>query len=154
MEAKLLQRHGCLIIGSPVASRDRAPRTQYRRTASGSVPRAKAETAALHTRRLRGSFVGLRLRSPRSWCSLPLRRLAERRREEMLWNVEERKPAAIRRREVVDRFDDNLDCLIAGMHFDANLRVCKIYFVSTTIAAADDGVGHVNGSPWLAAVLA
>jgi len=66
----------------------------------------------------------------------------------MLWNVEERKPAAIRRREVVDRFDDNLDCLIAGMHFDANLRVCKIYFVSTTIAAADDGVFIRNGSSW------
>ncbi len=116
------------------------------------TPRAKAETVALHT-----AVAGLRWSTTtlaRSWRSLPLRRLAERRREEMLWNVEERKPAAIRRREVVDRFDDNLDCLIAGMHFDANLRVCKIYFVSTTIAAADDGVGHVNGSPWLAAVLA
>jgi hypothetical protein len=64
-------------------------------------------------------------------------------------NVEERKPAAIRRREVVDCFDDDLDCLIAGIHFDANLRVCKIYFVSTTVAAADDGVGNVSGSPWL-----
>ena len=72
----------------------------------------------------------------------------------MLWNVEERKPAAIRRREVVDCFDDNFDCPIAGINFDANLRVCKIYFVSTTIPAADDGVGHVSGSPWLPDVLA
>ena len=67
----------------------------------------------------------------------------------MLWNVEERKPAAIRRRKVVDCFDDDLDCLIAGIHFDANLRVFKIYFVSSTVAAADDGVGHVSGCPWL-----
>jgi hypothetical protein len=70
----------------------------------------------------------------------------------MLWNVEERKPAATRKREVVNCFDDDLDCLIAGMHFDANLRVFKIYFVSTTIVAADDGVGHVR-SPWLSGVL-
>jgi hypothetical protein len=67
----------------------------------------------------------------------------------MLRNVEQRKPAAIRRREVVDCFDDDLDCPIAGINFDANLRVCKIYFVSTTIPAADDGVGHASGSPWL-----
>ena len=63
----------------------------------------------------------------------------------MLGDVEERKPAAIRRREVVDCFDDDLDCLIAGIHFDMNLCVFKIYFVSTTITAADDGVGHVSG---------
>jgi hypothetical protein len=69
----------------------------------------------------------------------------------MLWYVEEHKPAAIRRREVVDCFDEDLDCLIAGIHFDANLSVFKIYFVSTTIAAADDGVRHVSGSPWLPA---
>jgi hypothetical protein len=25
----------------------------------------------------------------------------------------------------------------------------KIYFVSTTIPVADDGVGHVSGAPWL-----
>jgi len=67
----------------------------------------------------------------------------------MLWNVEERKPAAIRRREVIDCFDDDSDCLIAGIHFDANLRVFKIYLMSTTIAAADDGVWQVSGSPWL-----
>ncbi len=72
----------------------------------------------------------------------------------MLWYVEERKPAAIRRREVVDCFDEDLDCLIAGIHFDANLCVFKIYFVSTTIAAADNGVGHVGGSPWLPARIA
>jgi hypothetical protein len=53
----------------------------------------------------------------------------------MLWYVEERKPAAIRRREVVDCFDQDLDCLIAGIHFDANLCVFKIYFVSTTLPA-------------------
>jgi hypothetical protein len=38
-------------------------------------------------------------------------------------------------------------------HFDANLCVFKIYFVSTTIAAADNGVGHEGGSPWLSPVL-
>jgi hypothetical protein len=59
----------------------------------------------------------------------------------MLWYVEEHKPAAIRRRE-------DLDCLIAGVHFDANLSVFKINFASTTIAAVDDGVRHVSGSPW------
>jgi hypothetical protein len=69
----------------------------------------------------------------------------------MLWYVEEHKPPAIRRHEVVDCFDEDLDCLIAGIHFDANLSVFKIYFVSTTIAAADDGVRHVSGSPWLPA---
>ena len=69
----------------------------------------------------------------------------------MLWYVEERKLAATRRREVVDCFDEDLDRLIAGIHFDANLSVFKIYFVSTTIAAADDGVRHVSGSPWLPA---
>jgi len=47
----------------------------------------------------------------------------------MLGNVEERKPAAIRSHEVVDCFDDDLDCLIARINFDANLYVCKIYFV-------------------------
>jgi hypothetical protein len=67
----------------------------------------------------------------------------------MLRNVEQRKPAAIRGREVVDCFDDDLDCPIAGINFDANLRVCKIYFVSATIPASDDGVGHVRGAPWL-----
>ena len=46
----------------------------------------------------------------------------------MLWGgVDERKPVAIRRREVVDCFDDDLDCLIAGIHFDTNLCVFKIY---------------------------
>jgi hypothetical protein len=63
---------------------------------------------------------------PRSWRSLPLRRRAERGREKMLWYVEARKPAAIRRREIVDCCDEDLDCLIAGIHFDANLRVFKI----------------------------
>jgi hypothetical protein len=29
----------------------------------------------------------------------------------------------------------------------------QIYFVSTTIAAAYNGVGHVGGSPWLPAAL-
>src|SRR5271167_4485745 len=67
----------------------------------------------------------------------------------MPWYVEQRKRAAIRRREVVDCFDDDLDCLIARINFDANLRVCKIYFVSAAIPAADDGVGHASGSPWL-----
>ncbi len=62
----------------------------------------------------------------------------------MLGNVEERKPAAIRSREVVDCFDDDLDCLIAGIHFDVNLRIFKIYFMSTAIRAADDGVWHVS----------
>jgi hypothetical protein len=71
---------------------------------------------------------------------LPLCRRAERRREKMLWYVEERKSAAIRRRELVDRFDEDLDGLIAGMYFDANLCVFKIYFVSATIAAADNVV--------------
>jgi hypothetical protein len=52
----------------------------------------------------------------------------------VVWYVVERKPAAIRRREVVDCYED-LDCLIAGIHFDADLRVFKIYFVSTSIAA-------------------
>lgn len=66
----------------------------------------------------------------------------------MLWNVEQRKPAAIRRREVVDCFNDDLDCFVAGIHFDANLRVFKIYFVPAAIAAANDGVGHVS-SPGL-----
>jgi hypothetical protein len=61
----------------------------------------------------------------------------------MLWYVEERKPAAIRRPEVVDCFDEDLDCLIAGIRFDANLCVFKIYLVSTTIVAADNGVRHV-----------
>ncbi len=67
----------------------------------------------------------------------------------MLWYVEERKSAAIRRRELVDCFDEDLDGLIAGMYFDANFCVCKIYFVSATIAAADDGVRQVSGPPWL-----
>jgi hypothetical protein len=71
----------------------------------------------------------------------------------MLWNVEERKSAAIRRREVVDCFDDDLDCLIAGIYFDANLRVFKTYFVSAAIAVADDGVGYMSGSPWHSDVL-
>jgi hypothetical protein len=52
---------------------------------------------------------------------LPPFRLAERRREEMPWDVEERERAAIRRREVVDCFDNDLDRLITGIHFDANL---------------------------------
>jgi hypothetical protein len=88
-------------------------------------------------------FVGLRLCWPRSRRSLPLRRCAESRREETLGNVEERKPATIRSREVVGCFDDDLDCLIAGIHFDANLRIFKIYFMSTAIRAANDGVWHV-----------
>ena len=66
----------------------------------------------------------------------------------MLWNVEQRKTAAARRREVVDCFNDDLDCFVTEMHFDANLRVLKIYFVPAAIAAANDGVGHVS-SPWL-----
>src|SRR5215470_4556945 len=65
----------------------------------------------------------------------------------MLWKVEERKPATARRRAVVDCLDDDLDCLIAGIHSDANLHISKIYFVSVTIAGADDGVGHVSNSP-------
>src|ERR1700687_2088021 len=67
----------------------------------------------------------------------------------MLRNVQQRKPAAIRRREVVNCFDNDLDCPIARINFDAKLHVCKIYFVSATIPVADDGVGHVSGSPWL-----
>src|SRR5271163_4534945 len=67
----------------------------------------------------------------------------------MLRNVEQRIPAAIRRREFVNCFDDDLDCPIAGINFDANLSVCKIYFVSAAIPAADDGVGHASGSPGL-----
>ena len=67
----------------------------------------------------------------------------------MLRNVQQRIPAAIRRREVVNCFDNDLDCSIARINFDANLRVCKIYFVSATIPVADDGVGRVSGSPWL-----
>jgi hypothetical protein len=67
----------------------------------------------------------------------------------MLWNVEERKPATVRRREVVDCLDDDPDCLIAGIHSDANLDIFKIYFVPVTIAGADDSVGHVNSSPRL-----
>lgn len=63
----------------------------------------------------------------------------------MLGNVEERKPAAIRSREVVGCFDDDLDCLIAGIHLDLNLRIFEIYFMSTAIKAADDGVWHVSG---------
>ncbi len=62
----------------------------------------------------------------------------------MLWNVEQRKPAAIRRREIVDCFDDDLDGFVAGIHFDANLSVFKIYFVPAAIAAANNGVGHVS----------
>jgi hypothetical protein len=58
----------------------------------------------------------------------------------MLWNIEERKPATVRRREVVDCFDDDFDCFIAGIYFDANLRVFKIYFVSVTIAGVDGKV--------------
>jgi hypothetical protein len=67
----------------------------------------------------------------------------------MLRNVQQRIPAAIRRREVVSCFDDDFDCLIAGINFDANLCVYKIYFVSAAIPAADGGVGHASGSPWL-----
>ena len=67
----------------------------------------------------------------------------------MLRNVQQRKPVAIRRREVVNCFDDDLDCPFARINFDANLRVCKIYFLSAAIPAADDGVGHASGSPWL-----
>jgi hypothetical protein len=67
----------------------------------------------------------------------------------MLRNVQQRKPAAIRRRGVVNCFDDDLDCPIARINFDANLRVCKIYFVSAAIPGADDGVRHASGSPWL-----
>ena len=104
-----------------------------------------AETATLTHRAELEVFVGLRLCWPRSRRSLPLRRLAERRREEMLGNVEERKPAAIRSREVVGCFDDDLDCLIAGIHLDLNLRIFKIYFMSPAIRAADDGVWHVSG---------
>ena len=53
----------------------------------------------------------------------------------MLWNVEERKPATVRRREVVDCLDDDLDYLIAGIHFDANLHIFEIYFVSVKLLA-------------------
>jgi len=67
----------------------------------------------------------------------------------MLRNVQQRILAATRRREVVNCFDNDLDCPIARINFDANLRVCKIYFVSAAIPAADDGVGHASGSPWL-----
>ena len=69
--------------------------------------------------------------------------------EKRCFGMLKRKPAAIRSHEVVDCFDDDLDCLIAGIHFDANLRVFKIYLMSTTIAAGDNGVGHVSGCPWL-----
>jgi len=62
----------------------------------------------------------------------------------MLGNVEERKPATIRSAEVVDCFDDDLDCLIAGIHFDLNLHIFKIYFMSAAIGAANDGVWHVK----------
>lgn len=72
----------------------------------------------------------------------------------MLGNVEERKPAAIRSREVIGCFDDDLDCLIAGIHFDVNLRIFKIYFMSTAIRAANDRVWHVSKRlPWLPEVL-
>jgi len=47
----------------------------------------------------------------------------------VLWNVEQRKPAPIPRREVVDCFDGDLACFAAGIPFDANLRVFKSYFV-------------------------
>ena len=104
-----------------------------------------AETATLtHLAELE-VFVCLRLCRPRSRRSLPRRRLAERRREEMLGNVEERKPAAIRSRDVVGCFDDDLDCLIAGIHLDLNLRIFEVYFMSTAIGAANDGVWHVSG---------
>jgi hypothetical protein len=73
--------------------------------------------------------------------------------KKMLGNVEKRKPAALRSHEVVDRFDDDLDCIIAGIHFDANLRIFKIDFMSAAIAAAYDGVWHVSVSPWLPDVL-
>jgi len=59
----------------------------------------------------------------------------------MLWNVKERKPAAARRRVVVDCLDDDLDCLIAGIHSDANLHIFKSYFVSVTITV-EKGRGY------------
>ena len=59
-------------------------------------------------------------------------------------NVKERKRTAIRSREVVGCFDDDLDCFIAGIHFDMNLCISKIYFVSAAITAADDGVRHMT----------
>ena len=59
----------------------------------------------------------------------------------MLGDVEQRKPAAIRRRAIIDSFNNDLDCLITGKHFHSDLSVFEIYFVPTTIAAADDGVG-------------
>jgi hypothetical protein len=48
---------------------------------------------------------------------------------------------------IIDSFNDDLDCLITGIHFYSDLSVFEIYFVPTTIAVADDGVGHVSNSP-------
>ena len=104
-----------------------------------------AETATLTHRAELEVFVGHGYAGRGPGVPLPVRRLAKRRREEMLGNVEERKPAAIRSREVVCCFDDDLDCLIAGIHLDLNLRIFKIYFMSTAIRSADDGVWHVSG---------
>jgi hypothetical protein len=59
----------------------------------------------------------------------------------MLGDVEQRKPAAIRRCATIDSFNDDLDCLITGLDFHSDLSVFEIYFEPTTIAAADDGVG-------------
>lgn len=63
----------------------------------------------------------------------------------MLGNVEERKPAAIRSREVVGCFDDDLNCLIDGIHLNLNLRIFEIYLISTAIRAANYGLWHVSG---------
>ena len=45
------------------------------------------------------------------------------------------------------RLDEDLNGLLAGVHFDADRRIAEIHFVSTTVLSTDYGVRHLRFPP-------